>query len=238
MKERLFRFKQFNVRHELSAMKVGVDAVLLGAWADISGVRSVLDVGTGCGVIALAVAQRTPQASFLGIDIDHPSVLEAEINFKSSPWSSRMATLECSFDDVEKLGKKFDLIISNPPYFDSGVNPTSNSRMRARHIGELSPSALINNTPRLLTESGILAMITPADAEEHLMNCAAANGMSLRRILRVKGTPKGSVKRILTEFCLDCPKSSPKEEFLTIQLSPEEYTDEYMALTKEFYLKF
>lgn len=240
MKERLFRFKQFSVKHQLSAMKVGVDAVLLGAWADIADVRSVLDVGTGCGVIALAVAQRASDARILAIDIDTPSVVEASENFANSPWSQRLEAQNVSFDLLlADTTEQFDLVISNPPFFDSGVDPHSDSRMRARHVGELSPFSILGGAGKLLSPQGRVAMIVSADMEDRLCEFADASGLCLLRGLRVKGTPAAPPKRFLAEFIRKCCSGGENRiETLTIQTAPEAYTEEYIALTKGYYIKF
>lgn len=240
MKERLFRFKQFSVRHELSAMKVGVDAVLLGAWADTRDVHYVLDVGTGCGVIALAIAQRAPEAMIHAIDIDLPSIQEAGENFKASPWHARLKAENIAYSALfDHPQAKYDLIVSNPPFFDSGVDPQTDSRMRARHIGALSPFVIVETAGKLLTPHGRVALITPAEMEERLCRCADESGLQLLRSVRVKGTPSAQPKRLLSEFGLKGGNEAKETaEILTIQTSPEVYTDDYIALTQEYYIKF
>ena len=119
-REKIFRFKQFEVVNDRTAMKVGTDGVLLGAWCPVAEARRVLDVGTGCGVIALMVAQRNRQALIEGIDIDQDSIAEARLNFANSPWNNRLTAIEGDFNDMDG-DARYDLIVSNPPYFTNGA---------------------------------------------------------------------------------------------------------------------
>ncbi len=183
-------------------MKVGVDAVLLAAWADVRDRLSILDVGTGCGVIALAMAQRAETARIDAIEIDPPSFEEALENFSISPWADRLRGYMVSFDDfVRSSTDKYDLIISNPPFFDSGITTPSEGRETARHIGSLSPFSLLCLGKKLITENGIIALISPAGMERRLMECAEDSGLSLIRMIRIKGTVNATTpKRIMMEF--------------------------------------
>ena len=135
--EHLFRFKQFTIQHQRSSMKVGTDAVLLGAWCELDGARRVLDVGTGCGVIALMVAQRTTEADIWAIDIDSASVDEARENFLHSPWSDRLQVRQEDFNNLADADG-FDLIVTNPPYYNENVLPPDAVRSAARHTHALS----------------------------------------------------------------------------------------------------
>ena len=172
-REKVFRFKQFEVLNDRTAMKVGTDGVLLGAWCPVENVRRVLDVGTGCGVIALMVAQRNSTAVIDAIDIDHDAIEEAVLNFERSPWSDRLSATEGDYNDLQSSGEGYDLIISNPPYFTNGVMPTGDARTTARHTGTLSYPQLLDGATRLLTVAGTLAIITPSDAEGEIQEAAA-----------------------------------------------------------------
>lgn len=239
MKERLFKFKQFEVAHYDSPMKVGVDAVLLGAWADTSNVKSCLDVGTGCGVIALCVAQRTTDTIITGIDIDLPSVNEAASNFSKSPWKDRLCARPLSFDEIMNESIKFDLVISNPPYFDSGVTPGTNSRLIARHIDSLSPFHLIKKANNILTPAGRLSMIVPAEQKELLLELAKLHGLAIRRMLLVRGSKRKIPKRVLLEFDLNKEIGAAEPyETLTIHEEDQSYSEEYKKLTGDYYLNF
>lgn len=236
-RERLFKFKQFQVNHSRSAMKVGTDAVLLGAWCRVDGACRVLDVGTGCGVIALMVAQRAHEAQIDAIDISSNAVEEATLNFMSSPWPSRLHARLADFKElVQNGGKKYDLIVSNPPYFSNGELPDGEDRIKARHTAELTFDNLLSGAASLLDTCGRLAIVTPADCEAEINRCAAFAGLHLVRIMRVASTEEGEVKRLLWEFMA---VSQPlQQQSLSIERSPLCYTDEYRDLCRDFYLKF
>lgn len=239
MKERIFRFKQFSVSHRLSAMKVGVDGVLLGAWADVADTGKVLDVGTGCGVIALLVAQRSPSAIVTAIDLHQPSVDEARENFDLSPWSERLTAKKVSFQDFISESK-FDLIISNPPFFDSGADSKLSPRMAARHAGELSPLSLLKNGVRLINRKGRIALICPAEQEDVLVDKAAEAGLAAVRLTHVHGVEGKPAKRLLAEFVTRADNDNVEivRNSLNIMDSNGCYTKEYCRLTGAFYLHF
>lgn len=233
-----FRFKQFAVWHHRSALKVGVDGVLVGAWADVGEAGSILDVGTGCGVIALMMAQRKPDADILGIDIDEPSIQEATENVSISPWPDRVSILHASFSD---LNSKFDLIVSNPPFFDSGISAPDTPRERARHQASLSPATLLSGSLHLLNPGGSLAMIVPADHVSDLETYAASLGYTLSRKCLVRGTPTAPIKRALLQWTLNNSQSAShnyQSENLTLESAPGIPTPEYRDLCCPFYLKF
>lgn len=239
MKERLFRFKHFSASHRLSAMKIGVDGVLAGAWARIDGTHSVLDVGCGCGLIALMCAQRCREAKILAIDIHEPSVAEAAHNFSASPWSDRLTARCIDFDGFVRecvaTGRKFGHIVSNPPYFDAGVQPDS-PRLTARHTGTLSPEVLVANAPLLLEAGGLLTIITPAGSAP-----AQTEGMILTRACRVRGHADAPVKRILSEYMRPASKSHEPAPVITeivLESAPGVPTPGYRELCRDFYLKF
>lgn len=237
MKERLFRFKQFNVSHGRSAIPIGVDGVLVGAWADCRGDR-LLDVGTGCGVIALMLAQRNPTAMVDAIDVHRPSVEEAEENFRNSPWSGRLAVKEIPFSALSSSGEKYDRIVSNPPFFNSGVDSCESDRMKARHQGELSPYSLLEAGSGILTEDGRIAMIVPSEMADALTDFAAGKGMTLLRECYVKDHEGSPEKRVLLEFGNQPHTETGVTEHLTMFLSSGEPTDRYRRLCGQFYLKF
>lgn len=252
--DRVFRMKRFELRDNLSANKIGVDGVMIGSWTGIhASDRRVLDVGCGCGIISLMMAQRSEALSILGIDIEENAVAEASVNAFNSPWSDRIEIRRLGFSEVvdafrtgippEKAMEKFDVIISNPPFFESGVDPSGSQRMLARHAGSLSPSVLIEYASGMLTQVGRLSLIVPAMDSGRYERLALGHGLRLDRICCVKGNPDASPKRAMMEFVMsDCLESldmpEPKREWLTIESSPGVYTPEYIALGKDFYLKF
>lgn len=248
MKERLFRFKRFKVSHARSSMPVGVDGVLIGAWADVPGSR-VLDVGTGCGLIALMIAQRAPEAEILGIDIHAPSIEEARENFSQSPWSDRLRGECVSFSDIEHSGSRFDLVVSNPPFFKSGVKEFDSARIVARHQGELSPESLIKSMPSLLSPKGRLCMILPATMYDDTKKIAAEAGVRVSRSCFVRDNDKLSPKRVMMEFMLTGEGASEEKEGaeadggeireeLVLFDDKREPTMRHRQLCGDFYLRF
>ena len=233
-REKIFRFKQFAVVNDRTAMKVGTDGVLLGAWCPVEGARRVLDVGTGCGVIALMVAQRNRQALIEGIDIDKESITEACLNFASSPWSNRLTATEGDFNDMDR-NARYDLIISNPPYFTNGILPTGDSRTVARHTASLTYRQLIDGASRLLSDDGILALISPGEAYSDSIEACTFASLPVRRLTHVIPVEGALPKRLLWQLSRrDMPYS---EDSLTIAHTDVTYTSEYVALTGAFYLK-
>ena len=236
MRERLFRFKQFSVCHQNSAMKIGVDAVLLGAWMDVTNCNTFLDVGCGCGIISLMIAQRSKNAVISGIDIDKLSVDESINNANNTEWSDRLH-FELN-DFMELSGVKYDHIVSNPPYFDDGVEDLSTMRLKARHATDdgLSPISLISKGVSLLNENGKISLICPAKWKDDLLMEAERNGMFLTRLTYIKGNTNAPIKRILIEFSTN--KSNCIISTLTLEQERGVPTDEYRNMAKDFYLKF
>lgn len=233
-REKTFRFKKFTVLNDRTAMKVGTDGVLLGAWCPVDGARRVLDVGTGCGVIALMVAQRNSEAHIDGIDIDPGAIEEAAINFAASPWSERLTAIETDFNDMTSPDR-YDLIVSNPPYFTDSLLPPDAARTIARHTGALSYRQLIEGAAQRLTDDGMLAMISPTEAEGTIIETATFASLPVRNITRVIPVEGGAAKRIL--WLLSRRDMPYREDNLTIAHHDGTFTSEYIALTKEFYLK-
>ena len=233
-REKVFRFKQFAVINDRTAMKVGTDGVLLGAWCPVEGARQVLDVGTGCGVIALMIAQRNATAIIDAIDIDHDAIEEASLNFNHSPWGDRLTTIECDFNTMAK-GQPYDLIVSNPPYFTNGVLPTGDARTTARHTATLNYHQLIEGAARLLSDDGSLAIITPIEAEGEIIQTATFASLPVREIMRVIPVEGAAPKRIM--WLLSRCQIPYREETLTIAHGDGSFTSEYVTLTGAFYLK-
>ena len=233
-REKVFRFKQFAVVNDRTAMKVGTDGVLLGAWCPVEGARRVLDVGTGCGVIALMVAQRNASILVDAIDIDHDAIEEATINFENSPWKERLTVRLADFNDLDCNGT-YDLIVSNPPYFTNGILPSGDARTTARHTGSLSYRQLIEGAALFLTSDGMLAFITPTDAEQDIIEAATFASLPVKQVTRVFPVEGAGPKRTL--WLLSRRDIPYREDSLTIADSNGSFTDEYIALTSAFYLK-
>lgn len=246
-KERLFQFKQFAVNHSRSAMKVGVDSVLLGSWAGVEGAGMILDAGTGCGLLALMAAQRNPTARILGVEIDSAAADEASGNFASSPWGSRLESICMDFGlfaSLEKNRKVFDLIISNPPYFSSGLSPVD-ARTAARHQGEFSPYAILAAARSLLRDGGSVSMVLPeGEIFNHVSEKATDCGLYLARICRVRGRSDLPVKRVLAEWRLlenaETRRVAPglEESELVLEIEPGIPTPAHRSLCRDFYLRF
>ena len=211
--------------------------MLIGAWARLKpGEIKVLDVGTGTGLIALMIAQRSKEAIITGIEIDEDSFCEAEENINNTEWKNRIELLHANFNIYAKESRiKFDLIVSNPPFFDNGIVSPEENRANARHNLTLTLENFMKNASYLLNEDGVLSIILPYDQESKMIECAMANGLFLNRICYVKGSPQVKIKRILCEFSkieTECIKDE-----LVIEEERHKYTDDYIRLTKEFYLK-
>lgn len=235
-----FRFKQFEVQHARSSMKVGVDAVVLGAWVDAAPCRHALEVGCGCGVISLMLAQRFADMEITAIDIHQDSVAEAAANFADSPWSNRLTAASANYLNMERGEVPYDLIISNPPYFDSGVKDIDTPRLTARHCGELNPASLLAHAAGLLAPQGRVVMVVPFDHYEQLCRAAVQIGFTLTRALLMRGREELAPKRAFVEFSRRDASGIPAPliEVLTVETAPNDYTSQYRALCRDFYLKF
>lgn len=228
-----FRFKQFVVYHDQCAMKVGTDGVLLGAWADCTNVQTILDIGTGSGLISLMLAQRSDARKIDAIDIDEGAYRQAILNFKSSPWSDRLNVYHTSLQDFTS-SYKYDLIACNPPYFVNSLKSPDDSRSNARHNDSLSFPDLIAKARNLLSPIGKLTLILPSDRQSDIEALAGDNGLYASRITAVCPTLGSSSKRILIEYSLF--EKEALESELVIERARHVYTHEYKSLTKEFYL--
>lgn len=234
-----FRFKRFTVVNERSAMKVNTDGVLLGAAMTLKeSDRRLLDVGTGTGTVALMAAQRLEgnPCIIYAIDIDEPSASEAAGNFAASPWSGHLRARQISLEDfAAEEDSRYDLIFSNPPYFDESLLAPDERRSNARHTSTgLSYRELLEFAARRLNSDGRVSVVLPSDQEKSLCRHARMNGLHLFRILRVRTVPRKAPVRIIAEFSRHrC--ELPDDRILTIQ-NEGTYTQEYLSLTREFYL--
>lgn len=233
-REKVFRFKRFAVVNDRTAMKVGTDGVLLGAWCPVEGVLHALDVGTGCGVIALMIAQRCDDAVIDAIDIDHDAIQEATLNFQNSPWGDRLTATEGDFN-VMAGEVRYDLVVSNPPFFTNGVLPDGDARTVARHTASLTYRQLIEGAARRLTDDGTLALISPFDAEGDIIEAATLASLPVRQKTRVVPVDGAAAKRTL--WLLSRRDLPYREDTLTIAHRDGTFTSEYITLTGAFYLK-
>ena len=228
-----FRFKQFTVYHDLCAMKVGVDGVLLGAWADCRNIKYGLDVGTGSGLIALMLAQRSPEAFIHAIDIDENACKQAEINFNNSPFTNRLNVESIDFLYFSP-SLRYDLIVSNPPYFTHSLKSPDKNRNLARHNDHLPLEDLIKKSASLLSPQGKVAFILPFDQWEKAHSLAIENLLFLSRKTLVSSIQNHPPKRILLEYSFIDRLS--EENSIYIGETKQTYSDEYRALTEAFYI--
>ncbi len=231
-----FQFKKFRIYQDRCAMKVGTDGVLLGAWCSVSHARRMLDVGTGTGLIALMAAQRTAESIIDAVEIDSDAARQASENVAMTEWKNRISVF-CSDFNRFRIGKEFfyDLIVSNPPFFENSLLPSDVSRRIARHSGTFDLEDLFGGASLLLSESGVLSVIYPASGLVRMKEIAMSNSLFLSRLMFVKGRVGGEVKRVLTEWKR---VSLPVEEDeMSIETSRHVYTEKYIGLTRDFYLR-
>ncbi|RZJ66031.1 MAG: methyltransferase domain-containing protein [Flavobacterium sp.] len=233
----MFNFKQFAVRQEKAAMKVGTDGVLLGAWALIDhDPFSILDIGTGTGLIALMLAQRTSAEIIEALEIDGNAFEEAVENFEQSPWNDRLFCFHASLDDFmdELEDEEYDLIVSNPPFYSEGVSSGNESRDNARQNQSLPFGDLVEAAGVLLSDEGIFCVIVPFKEEQNFIALAQNEELFPIKITRVKGTPDSEIKRTLIAFSRT--QNEIQVDELVIETSRHRYTTEYINLTSGFYL--
>ena len=214
-------------------MKVGTDGVLLGAWCDVVCAKRVLDVGTGCGLIALMVAQRNRETHVEAIDIDQNAINEAKTNIDNSPWSSRVDAFCADFNDYV-ANEPIDLIVSNPPFFTENVMAANRSRNIARHSVTLTMEQLINISKLLLADDGKLAFISPIGQESSIRTCVVKASMWIKRFARVVPVEGAEPKRILWEL-VKSPTETAEEQII-IKIDDACYSQQYISLTRDFYL--
>ncbi|MFW6224112.1 MAG: tRNA1(Val) (adenine(37)-N6)-methyltransferase [Bacteroidota bacterium] len=230
-----FQFKQFYVSHLQSTMKVGTDATLLGAWAEPRDATQILDIGTGCGVIALMLAQKSA-AQICGIDIDVDSTLEAAANFAASPWRNRLTAKYASLQKyVSENGRlKYDLIISNPPFFTSSLKNQSQPKALARHNDSLPFDELISLSKEILLPQGRFYLIIPATEEKNIIRLATKNDLSIAKICRISAKTNRKPNRIM--FCLVNGDQQFEESSLVIRKFSNKHSAEYNDLLKDYLL--
>ena len=229
----VFKFKYFSVENERSPMKVNTDGVLLGAAVCLSGQeKRILDIGTGTGVIALMLAQRTESAEVTGLEIDHDSFEEALGNFRNSPWKERLEAVEGDLREYIPACR-YDLVVSNPPYYDNSLKNPDERVSVARHNVSLHYSDIFHFCDEYLESTGKISLVLPSSEEKSLMRSAGSFGFFPERILRIRSSEKKTVSRIISVFSRE--RRSPEESLLTI-MEGGKYSEEYKSLTGDFYL--
>ena len=232
-----FNFKKFSVNQGNCAMKVGTDAVLLGAWTSVKPhPQTILDIGAGTGIIALMLAQRSQAEAIDAIEIDGDAYEQCVENFENSLWNDRLFCYHASvLEFTEEIENKYDLIISNPPFYTTDYKTDSAKRDLARFSDALPFDHLVECVSKLLSKHGTFAVIIPFKEEEKFIDFASKVHLFPERILHVKGNSHSEIKRSLIEFSFE--KSNVRFETLIIETSRHQYTEAYIDLTKDFYLK-
>lgn len=224
----MFQFKHFTVHDELCAMKVGTDGVLIGAWADVEDASRILDIGTGSGLIALMLAQRSAKAEILGVDVDADAVRQATLNFNASLWSGRLSAVECDVRGLEGSAR-FDHIVTNPPYFVETTESPNASRAVARHASHLHFGDIVAVAERLLVDGGKLSVILPSDVAAQFRR-EAFEHLWLSRQTDVVTKPGEAPCRTMMEFRKTPHPLNPHCDILAIGSS------RYREIVKDFYL--
>lgn len=232
-----FEFKQFKIRQDKCAMKVGTDAVLIGAWVKSAAPEKILDIGTGTGVIALMMAQKYPDAIIDAIDIDHSACVQAQENIDESPWNQRVHIHERALQAYNPA-YKYNLIVSNPPYFINSSKAPTESRSNARHNDLLPFNELIEGVIRLLANDGSFFVILPLKEAELFIEQAQNKKLFLNQLMRVRTrADKSTEKRLMMQF--EFVHRSFNEDMLIIEEDVHHsYTDQYKNLTRSFYKNF
>jgi tRNA1Val (adenine37-N6)-methyltransferase len=242
MSEKSFKFKQFTIAHEKCQMKVGTDGVLLGAWTSPdNSVTNILDVGTGSGLIALMLAQKTSgNVRIEALDFDPAACEQARENIHNSPWKNKVSVVNSTIQEyAQNSTKRFDLIVSNPPYFELSSNPLNNTQNTAKHAVTLTLEELTNAFPRLLTSRGTLCIILPINHEVTFLKLAQNIGLNCCRKMYVKPNYYKPYERILMQFSLSINQIRKADDVILIEKeNRHQYSDKYEQLTKDYYLAF
>ena len=243
----LFKFQRFSIDDSSCAMKVGTDGILLGAWANVDGAHRVLDVGSGSGLIALLIAQRTEscRSEIVAVEVDEMAAHQATANVAESNWKDRIEVVCKSFQKyaAEQVAastnhmSKFDLIICNPPFFANGIRSPNEQRKTARHCDQLCIEDLLMRSAQLLSPTGSLSMIVPYDNASETIESGSQFALKPIRQTNVRPLPKSKLHRALIEFGIGFERAPIVKE-MTIESSHHVYSDEFRMLTKEFYLRF
>jgi tRNA1Val (adenine37-N6)-methyltransferase len=233
----LFKFKQFTINQDQCAMKIGTDAVLLGAWASLKkNPFSILDIGSGTGVLGLMIAQRSDAKTIDAIEIDDNAYEQCVENFENSPWSDRLFCYHASLEEfTDEIDDNYDLIISNPPFYSEDYKTDNSQRDLARFTDAMPFNHLLESVSKLLSKKGIFSVIIPFKEEVKFIELTSKVGLFPNMILHVRGNQSSEIKRSLLEFSFS--EREIKKTTLIIETQRHHYTEDYINLTKDFYLK-
>lgn len=237
MSNKPFQFKEFTIQQDKTAMKVGTDGVLLGAWAHLKPTYfSVLDIGAGTGLIALMLAQKSNAEVVDAIELNDEAYEQTVENFEQSSWGDRLFCYHASLQEfVEEIDDEYDFIISNPPFYTSTYKNLSEERAMARHTESLTYNELLEGTSKLLSDIGSCAFIIPFSEEENFIKIAKGYKLFPNRITRVKGTENAAIKRSLLQFSFSELEIETSE--LIIEIERHIYTQDYIDLVQDYYAK-
>ena len=235
-----FKFKEFTIHQDKTAMKVGTDGVLLGAWCSVDDYPdTILDIGSGTGVISLMIAQRSDAMTIDAVEVDENAYEQTVENFEKSDWGDRLYCYNATFNEfADEIGEEeetYDLIVSNPPFYTDDFETEDDARNKARFTSSLSFEELIRGVSKILSENGVFSVVVPFKEEESFINLTKEKKLFLNRICRVKGKVTSEIKRSLMEFSFI--EKVIEEKILVIEIERHKYTEDYINLTREFYLK-
>ena len=233
----MFRFKQFSIKQDKTAMKVGTDGVLLGSWTPLgNNPYSILDIGTGTGLVALMLAQRSFAGQIDALEIEENAYEQAVENFEESPWNDRIFCYHAGLDEfTEEIEEEYDIIVCNPPFFEPNNQIKNKARETARFYDILPFEELIESASLLLSDIGIFSVVIPFEEEERFISKADEFGLFPFKITHIKGTPSSKIKRSLIAFSKE--EKEITSDVLTLEIERHRYTPEFTALVQDFYLK-
>ena len=237
MSSTIFQFKEFAIDQTHAAMKVGTDAIVLGSWTKIAEANTILDIGTGTGILSLMLAQRSDAEVINAVELDENAYETAVTNFENSPWGDRLFCYHASIQEFAKeMDDTYDVIICNPPYFTHSDQVELTPRKIARTTHSLDFETLLKNTRKLLSENGTFALSLPSESEKNFVATAEKLGFHLQRILHVKDNENAEIVRVFMQLGLEI---NPLEEtVLVLKKEDKSYTDAFKDLTRDFYTIF
>jgi tRNA1Val (adenine37-N6)-methyltransferase len=232
-KSQIFQFKHFSISQSNSTLKVGTDAMVLGALIDTTTEKSALDIGTGTGVLALMLAQKNATLTIDAIEIDSGSCMDANLNFENSKWKNRLSLIEGDFL-THSFTKKYDLIVSNPPFYVDGLVSENDRNNKAKHSNELNFDSLFNRVNQLLSLDGSFWLIYPFDTHSFVESIANEIGLFPSQLIEIQGKPNRPTRMIA---CYKKVASNVRYEVFLIRNEDGNYSPSYIEATLEFHSK-